>query len=359
MTARITGSPRRVPLAAFLLACLFGATRLAADEPARPAKPALPPDLALVGDEALLVALQVSRHTTGPEAASLERIAQAHPVVVTSEARQFEKVFGPRLADLERVLVLVPALHATENAVVVLTTVKPFDQDKLLTALVPGAKEAKAAGKVYHASAKANLAAHVLDRRTLVLGGPEGVRKLLERGAPAGAGALAGAVKAAAGRPLLLIGMDPRGFAAAVEKGGAAGKPYLPLFKARSWQVRAEADKGLNLHLRLTFPDKEAATAARGALQKALGQLDPYLAGAEKEFPPFLKREAAKYKGAAELAKAYGDTLAAARAGLKEFKVEQEGAVLRGTIRIKGDRPATALVLLVSLAPRPAKDKAK
>src|SRR5262249_4111731 len=148
----------------------------------------------------------------------------------------------------------------------------------------------------------------------LVLGGPAWVRKLLARGASAkGAGALREAVAAAADRPLLVAGMNPAGVAAAVKKSGAQGKPYLPLFHARSWQARAGVNKGLTLDLRLRFGDEAAAKAAVPALSAALNQLDRYFTLCEKEMPAFFKRQSAKYKQARSLARPMAETIASAR----------------------------------------------
>jgi hypothetical protein len=341
-----------------LITCLVAPLadpRVRADEKPRKPKASLPADLALVREDSAFIRIEVGRYWNGSEGETLKKVSRAHPIVWTFEASDLEKTVGLAADNVERVLVLIPSFKKM-NGVLVLTARKPFDTHKALKVLVPGGQEAKVGTRSYIADNKAKLAAHAADRNTVLAGDPGVLRELLQRG-PGKAEALGEAVRAAARSPLLAAGMVPSSLAALVEKASPASKPYLPLFKARSWQVTAEAGKKeLRFDFRLSFPDRASAAAGRPALETALRQLDGYLAVAEKEMPSFYKREAPKYKDAASLAKPLGQTLKSARAALGVFKAEQDGERVQGSLRMKVENPATAFLLLLSMVPRPAKE---
>jgi hypothetical protein len=160
----------------------------------------------------------------------------------------------------------------------------------------------------------------------------------------------------AAKKPLFVAALKPAVFAAEVEKAGEEGNGYLPLVKATTWQITAEAGKELSLGFRLQFPDEDAAKAGVPSLQKALGQLDRYLTLCEKQMPAFFERESSKHKDAGELTRPTMGSIQSLRTALKAFKPQHEGKRVTGTLALKSDRPVTTFVLLLSLIPRPAKE---
>jgi hypothetical protein len=125
--------------------------------------------------------------------------------------------------------------------------------------------------------------------------------------------------------------------------------------EAKSWQVVVGAGKDLRLNVRLTFASEEAAKEGEAALKAVAPPLASYFEFAEKQMPPFLKRESGKYPGVKDLAPRLESTLQSARAGLKDFTTERKGATVPGSLRVKTDEPVTSFVLLLSMAPRPAK----
>jgi hypothetical protein len=350
--------PTRLPFwpAFILLGALAGGLALRAADEARPAKAELPADLALVPPDAPgFFCFQVGPYWHGSEAEALKKIAQAHPVVITSWTQDLEKHIGLPVADLERAVVFFADLGKMGDFVAVLTTRKPFDRDKVLGTLVPDAKETKAGAKTYYTSEENPHGVAIVNNRTFLVGRAEVVRSFLARPAATGAGPLGEAIRAAAGKHLLVVGMVPTAFSAAVKNAGPQGKPFVPLMKANSWQIVVEADKDLRLNLRMTFASEEMAKEGQAALRAVWPPLGNYFEFCEKQMPPFLERESAKYPGVKDLAPRLEKTLQSARAGLKAFTTERKGTTVQGSVRVKTDEPVTAFVLLLSMAPRPAK----
>jgi hypothetical protein len=228
--------------AACLAAVLTGGRPSFAADDAKAAK-ALPADLALVPpDAAAFLCLEVGKHWNGPEAESLKKITQAHPLVLTWETKDFEKEIGLRMADIERILLVFPDFEAG-GFVYIFTTGKPFDRDKVLGALVPGSKETKVGAKTYFVSDKSKFGVRLLNDRTILFGSDKDMRAFLSRPAADKGGALRSAVAAAADKHLLVAGVNPSAFLAAVKNSGEKGKNFVPLFEAKSWRITADAAK--------------------------------------------------------------------------------------------------------------------
>ncbi len=356
MLRRRRGRPGRRPWwpAFLLLGALPGGPAVRAAD--------LPADLALVpADAPAFLCLRVSPYWTGGEAEALKKVSQAHPVVVTSmftpafsPANDFEKALGLSVADIERVVVVFPDLAKLGDFVAVLTTRKPFNRDKVLGALVPDAKEAKAGGQTYFTSDKSQHGVRVVNDRTVLAGGAEAVRAFLSRPASSG-GALAEAIQTAAGNHLLVVGVVPTTFLPAVKNAGPQARPFVPLLEAKSWQIVVDAEKDLRLNVRMTFASEEAAKEGEWGMKAAAAALASYFEFAAKQMPPFLEREPGKYPGVKDLAPRLERTLQSARAGLKDITTDRKGATVLGSARVKTDEPVTSFVLLLSMAPRAAK----
>jgi hypothetical protein len=327
----------------------------AADE-AKPAKSALPADLALVPeDAALFLRLEVGSHWNGRESATLKKITKAHPVVVTNWAQDLDKQVGLKMEDIERAVIVVPDFKTPDGFAVILTARKPLDRDKVLGALVPEAQEKKVASKTYYVSDKSHLGAQIVNERVLLVGTAKGVKAFLSRPA-AKDGSLRSAIDAAAGKHFLVVGVNPAAFRAAVTKGGDDAKPFLPLFEAKSWRITMDAAKELRINLRLDFADEDAAKAGQKALTAIVPPLTRYFEMVEKEFPAFAKREEGKYPNVSDAVTRLVDLSKFGRAALKDFAPERKGSTVEGSLRIKTAEPATTFILLLSLMPRAAKD---
>jgi hypothetical protein len=354
------GFSRRLPV--ILVVCLAAVPinswpSLAADG-AKAAK-ALPADLALIPeDAAAFLCLEVGRYWNGPEAESLKKTSQAHPLVMTWEVKTIEKETGLSIAEIERFVLVIPEFKAKGNvAAWIFTTRKPFDREKVLSAFVPEAKEMKVGEKKYFVSDKSSNGLQVVNERTLVTGTATGLHTFLSRPAAAKGGAQRQAVAAAADKHLLVAGMVPSVFLPAMKNAGEKGKPFVPLFEAKSWRITVDAAKELQINLLLDFADEAAAKEGQTALKNLIEPLIDFTFFADKGMDAFYKREADKYKGITELSSRYPKLFENTRAALKEFKSEQKGSTVQGTLRIKTDEPVTSFVLLLSMMPRGAKDK--
>src|SRR5262249_12977828 len=89
-------------------------------------KEALPAELALVGDAAGFVRIEVGGAWNGKESDSLKKVSRSHPVVLTHEALEMENAVGLRPEEVDRVTVIVPDLGKLNEAVFVVTTRKGF-----------------------------------------------------------------------------------------------------------------------------------------------------------------------------------------------------------------------------------------
>jgi hypothetical protein len=340
----------RLLQSAAVVVSLLLATSLTAQDRVNPE----PPDsLALVGKAAGFARLEVGRHWNGPEAALLKKVCQAHPVILLWGGHGLEKGLGLKYGDLDHILVVVGDFKNLNHAVALFTTRAPFDRDKVFNALVPGGKPGTVKGKEYVAD-QAGFAVHAVSKSAFLFGNVAGVEAALgqPREAP---GELSEALKAAAQKPLLTVALDPRSFAAHVTAAGKDGEAYVPLFRASAWQLTAEAGDDLTLRFGFTFADATAATAAVPAVMAAAAVLDKLLEMSETEFPKFIKRETGQYPDVVNLSEPLLGTISALRAALKDLKPRQEGAVVRADLRIKTNTPATALLMISTLAPRPKK----
>jgi hypothetical protein len=277
--------------------------------------------------------------------------------VLTWWTKDLEKQIGLSMADIERVVMVTHDIKEINDVIFLLTTRKAFDRDKVFAALVPEAKEEKIGAKTYYVSPKSSLSAQVVNERVLLAGMTLGVKKFLSRPAAKQRGTLQQAVATAADKHLLVAAANPSAFLPAVKNSGEKGKPFVPLFEAKSWRITVDAAKELQINLRLDFADEAAAEKGQTALKNLVEPLIDFTFFADKGMKDFYKREADKYKGITELSSRYPKLFENTRAALKEFKSEQKGSTVQGTLRIKTDEPVTSFVLLLSMMPRGAKDK--
>lgn len=340
-----------------LTALGMGIYPAAAADDSKGSKIALPDDLALIpNDAAAFLCLQVGKHWNGPEAESLKKIAQAHPLVLTSWSEDIEKEIGLSISEIERFVLVIPDFKAKGNiAAWILTTSKPFNRDKVLSMVVPEPKQTMIGSKKYFVSDKSPNGVQIVNGRTLIEGSAVGLRAFLSRPHGAKGGPLQQAVASAAENHFLIAGFVPAVFLPVIKNSGDQGKAFAPLFEAKSWRITADVAKELRINLRFDYADEAAAKEGQKALQELTKPLIDFTFVAEKGMDDFFKREAEKYKGIKELSSRYPTLFENTRAALKDLQVDQKGANVQGTLRIKTNEPATSFVLLLSLVPRPAK----
>jgi len=339
-----------VALAAFSCA---GLPATAADQDGGGKTP-LPADLAFAPADAMVViALNVGPHWNGPEADAIKKLSQMHRLVLTSEAKNLEKLTGLKPEQFERVVLIGPDLG---TYVFIVTCRQAFDLDGVLRALVPESKKEKARQKSYFTSEKSGYALYPVDARTFLVGPVEDVESFLHRPPPA-AGIPRKLAKAAAKNTFLVAEFDRSGIAGALHIAGDRAEPFRPLAEAKLFRVTVEASDGVQVTLRAEFSDEEAAAKGLPALKKVLEAVDGYFALLEAQLPAFLKEQQEQHPGAKGLSARMGAMFKATRAGLKGAPVQQDGNVAKATVLIQTKEPATTAVLLLSMMPRGAKKK--
>jgi len=145
------------------------------------------------------------------------------------------KEIGVPLDEIERVTGLLPSIESRRNLLVFVTTIKPYDAKKLLTAAIPDLAEEKIKERTSFVRPTGGAIA-LLDDRTFVAGPEDEVRAYLKQTEPAKDGALAPVLRAAAGSHLLVAGLDTEMLVkvASHDTASPTAEALKPLLKARS-----------------------------------------------------------------------------------------------------------------------------
>jgi hypothetical protein len=321
--------------------------RAFADTAAPPGRAALPPELALVPrDMAGVISIRVADIWNSDAAASVRKMVKDEPEV--GKMTMFlEQSLGLTVTDLERVILIVPPPDSRAQPIFVIRTGKAFDRDKVLGALVPGAKEEKVGGKSLYTSAKSRQALAVVNDRIFLTGQGEELQKFLERAAAKkGDGPLSEALARAADKNQIVVGLG--GPAVAKEMKKDLPPPLAPLTEAQSAIITINTGKELVVNVRLPFATEEAAKegekAAEAGLEMARKAIPMLIDKVEKQpaDDPLYKTMQAK------VVRALKDTEKA----LKRAAPERKGSVVEGTLRV--ETPDTVSMLVLFMMPRAA-----
>jgi hypothetical protein len=159
------------------------------------------------------------------------------------------------------------------EGVALVTTVKPYERERLLFMISPEKRQMRAGTTSYYVGQKYPAAVHFLNDRTFVLGLGKDVKRFLER--PIGketSGPLSDALVAATGPHTLVVGARPR-LLIPIEKKDvpAPYQGYLPLLDAKSATLSLDAGQDLRMDLRLVFANEEEAKKGQTAARQGLG----------------------------------------------------------------------------------------
>lgn len=288
------------------------------------------------------VTLKVSQAWDHPVAAPIREqfLKQADMV------KQLEAVTGVAPADLDRVTLFWSHLeHRGPDApVVVLTTRRPYNEARVLKALIPvvgGDRPGpiQRAGNTVALRPGGPFAALVFADDTTLVYLPEDngrgggfaplVGQLIARKAD---GPLAAAL-AAAGTHHFAAGLDVGQLEGALGNNPNPGIfPFAALLKARTAVVTADLDKTGKAKLTLTFSDAAAAQRGGRVLEEAIADLGREVAAGRKDF--------ASQGPEAEGMVALFDVFAA---GLKAAKVEVAGTAVTATTEVPAEKAAAEL----------------
>lgn len=339
------GTPRRVAWAAAALAGALALAGLAGagDDP-KAAATSLPPDLERVpGDAVAFVSLRLGELWNGDAARGLRgQLAKEAPAALDG----WRQAAGLPPGDVERCTAVAPYLELGPGPYPLLfvATARPYDRAAVLANVGRDCKEERRGGKVLYVSG-AGHAVHFLGDRAYVAGPAGAVRDLLERPAAEKEGRLAAALRLAAGRHVLVAGLNPgpivREFGDKLPPQAAA---FRPLLKTELVTLTVDAGAGLDGELVLTFAGEEDAREAQPVVRTGLTLARVGLAAWTKQ----LRKET---EGAGAEAEKFMDLVRRAGADLGDFKVRRRGTRVEVTARVRVG-PADAAVLLDEAAVR-------
>ena len=311
---------------AFWLAGSSSSSGLTADKDDTPAKPGAS-ELALVPADGLAV-VSVRFADLWNHAAfkgARDRLVKDAPEFVD----EFTKEFGVAPDEVERLTGLLLEPESRGGMLAFVTTTKAYDAQKVLGVFGPkaGAEEGIKQRRAYawwHGRAVA-----LLDERTLVVGAKEEVESLLKRDAPKD-GPLAAALREAAGKHLVVVGVDAETVAKTAPKDlPPAAAALKPLLKARSALLTVDLGDEATAEARLTFAGesdaKEGEEAVNAALDLARFGMVTQLQQVKKE------------KGTTRIVALLEDV----QAGLRAAKVETKGSAVAATMAVKIDPEKT------------------
>ena len=250
-----------------------------------------------------------------------ERLMKDVPEVV----EHFTKELGVGPNEIERVTGLLPSAESHGELLFFVTTTRAYDAGKVLAAVAPKAGEETVKDRTpYGRSAGGAIA--FLDERTFVVGPEAEVRAYLKQREPAKEGPLEAALREAAGKHLLVAGLDSELLAkAATAEPSNELSALLPMLKARTALLTVDLDDEAKAEARLTFAGESDAEAGERAVNDGL-DLARY--GMVREI-----QEAKRQHGMARVVALLEDL----QRGLRAAKVDRKGSAVQASMRIKID----------------------
>ncbi len=325
-------------LALAALAAGLDGARLSAQE-----KAALPADLDLVPrDGTGFVALRIAATWNSAGAANLRKLTTDVPEFARG-LQEMEKEIGLTVTDIDRLLLILPPIDSSAPPLVVFTTVKPFDRAKVLAALVPGAEEKKVQGKTYLVSAKKPVGVYPVNDRTFLVGQAGEVEKFLQQPAKKAEGTLSPALTLAAASHAMVLGLSPSAIAPKAKQNSPPDmKPLLPLFDARSGSVLVDADKELQINVKMSFATEDAAREGEKAGAALLDLIRTNLPKMIAQLEKAPKEMQALVAGPIQ-------TFKEIQTALKTAAFQRKGMDLQGSMQVKTAEPASSFVLIGAL----------
>jgi prepilin-type processing-associated H-X9-DG protein len=233
----------------------------------------------------------------------------------------FEREIGVGVPDIERLTMVVHGIMGDSEPVFVLTTVKPYEKEKILeTALKKRTLKVVGAHTVYVGSERKPMA--FLGATTYVFGDPRSIEWYLEQPAKSKEGPQTAVLQAAAEKHAVVVGINPDPLVPLSEQLPAEAEAFKPLIAAKSSLVTVDLkDNKIHVTARATFAgakDAEKAEKAAGSVKElALGFVGQMLQKAEKE--------GKDWERIVELLKV-------ADASLKEAKITRSDAVVQASV---------------------------
>ncbi len=243
------------------------------------------------------------------------------------------KALGVSPDDVERLTGVMPSAERPDW-VVFITTVKPYDAKKVAAALAADGKEETVEGKTLQLGAD-GMAVGFLNDRTYVRGPADPVRRVLKEAEGGKEGPLTPALREAAGKHLLVAGMDVKALAwKAPPNLPSDAAPFKPLLKAKNALLTVDLGDELKADLKLTFEGESDAKQGEEAVNAGLDMARAGLVAALQHI-----QEDHDLAGVVGLVKE-------AQAALRAAKVERSGSAVEVTGSMKIDVEKTGVALL-------------
>lgn len=323
------GGAAVVLLGVLLLALLTTENALPADVEGKAA--ALPADLAKIPSDGMLIISARVADLWGSELAKPVREKFGEEPI-----KEFQERFGLAPDQVERMtmLMIAPAPPREETALFI-RTVKPYDPAKVV-ATVKNVKAKKYKGEMLYVGDK-DWTIYPLDNQSLVYGELREVQALIDRPQPKGEGNLTLALRHAAGKHGLVVGLNVRHFKDRIgNRLPEEIEPFAPLLQALSATVHMDFAADSRAAAVLTFPsDKDA----KDALKPADAGLVLLRAGLGRALSQLSKQEDKEAKEVVQLVKQLQHPL-------KEMRIEQKDETLRTSFALKIDGGAAGLTVV-------------
>ncbi|HEY7329099.1 MAG TPA: DUF1559 domain-containing protein [Gemmataceae bacterium] len=323
-------------LGGLLLALLVTEDSLPADTDAKAA--ALPADLAKIpSDGALIVSGRVAdfwgSELLKPARAKLKQVMNEGPM------KEFQEHFGLPLEQVERMtLLMLSPLPPHGEPLLFVRAVKPYDLAKVV-AMVKNAKMRKYKDQTLYVGDK-DWTIYPLDDRSLVYGELRDVNTLIDHPQPKTEGNLAAALRLAAGKHSLVLGMNVKLFKDSVgDQLPGQVEPFLPLLQARSATLSADFAADSRADGVLTFAAEKDANAAIKPAEAGIILLRAALGRIVAEVGKSEEREKQEWKDFLHVFKQIQESL-------KEMRIEQKDAALQVSIEAKIDPTMAGRTLL-------------
>ncbi len=264
--------------------------------------------------------------------------------------KEFEKMLGVDLKQISRVTVVMPAtLENDDSPVVIISTSKPLDKDKVKENLTPKGTEKKTeSGKVYFVGSNpGNPGVHFIGDQTMVVGEGKPLAAYLDKKLDGSVTRFPQAGKLLADNKLVCI-IDLSDYGKKLQK-DIPVKGADALFEAKPAILTLKGDKSLALNLNLMYKDEEQAKTGVTAAKAALDQLAELIVQGQKEMakqaerPDIKQNELAQWglKEATSLLKELEDNV-------KKADVAQKGKEVDVNIKSKASM-ARVLTLWVGM----------
>lgn len=298
------------------------------------------------------IVLNIEGVWNGEEKDRLREISNLHPMVLNWWCRDFEHKLGVGPDELERIQgVEIPF----RGFIIGITTTTKQGREELVTALAPAIEKKEHNGISYYEGRDQGII--LVGEKAVVIVKSKGMReKILEQLAE-------GPMKQPAildgdfQSPSLVWMIESPGFSSRLKDEEVKAPRWLKELTRATWHIGLYADDDLKLVLNARFDDMEAARSARGALKKSLVWLGSYLDMCETKMPAALERMSQEYPGANKLSPMMVNAIQAARKGITAATIQQVGSKVETIINIETDYPVSDAILLMSLSPRPPKQR--